>query len=305
METQPVSTTTTTHAPGSRKRNAKSKSVMPTRRNLTFPLPADRVHDWTGAGIHHSLFMNTMSLVIPVGERFFIDAVRYYREQIADPELKKAASAFIGQEAMHGREHDNYNALMIERLPAAAVFEKRVKWLLDTAHKFTPTSFQLSATIALEHLTAIMAHGYLEESQYADKAEPGYHALWSWHAMEETEHKGVPFDVWKATQGTGPAAYANRAFGLAVATAIFWPTILSHFIGFVRDEGKLFDLKGWAQFASFNIGKTGFVRKMALPWFRYFKPGYHPWDHDNSYHLEGVDNFARTFVKTRPASVVA
>lgn len=305
MTTQTATPTKASPLAKSRKRNAKPKSIMPTRRNLTFPLPADRVHDWTGVGIHHSLLMNTMSLVIPVGERFFIDAVRHYREQIADPELKKAATAFIGQEALHGREHDNYNALMIERLPAAAVFEKRVKWLLNTAHKLTPASFQLSATVALEHMTAIMAHGYLKENQYADKAEPGYHALWSWHAMEETEHKGVAFDVWVATQGAGPAAYANRAFGLAAATAIFWSVVLSHFIGFVRDEGKLFDLKGWAQFASFNIGKAGFIRKMALPWFNYFKPGYHPWDHDNSYHLEGVEDFARTFEKTRPASVVA
>lgn len=159
-------------------RNAKSKSVMPVRRDAQFPLPADRVHDWMGdGGVQFTHLMNTMSLVIPVGERFFIDAVRHYRDQITDPELKKAATAFIGQEAMHGREHDEYNARVIERLPSAAVFEKRVKALLDAFQNYTPPAMRLSGTIALEHLTAIMADGLLQDPRVSAKAEAGYSAL--------------------------------------------------------------------------------------------------------------------------------
>ena len=73
-----------------------------------------------------------------MGERFFIDAVRHYRDHLQDPELKKAATAFIGQEAMHGREHDDYNAKMFERLPSAEVFEKRVKTLLVSRYTSPP-----------------------------------------------------------------------------------------------------------------------------------------------------------------------
>ena len=283
-------------------RNSKSESVMPVRRDVSFPLPADRVADWTDAGVQHSLLMNTMSLVIPVGERFFIDAVRHYRDEMTDPMLKKAATAFIGQEAMHGREHDQYNALMMSRLPSAEVFEKRVKALLDFFQNKTPASFRLSATIALEHLTAIMAHGYLNEPHHARRAEPGYHALWQWHAMEETEHKGVAYDVWENTQGKGPTAYAMRAFGLVLATTIFWGMVIPHFLGFVRQEGKLLDVKGWVQFAKFNFGKTGFLRKMALPWFEYFRPSFHPWDQDNSHFLDDIEEFTRTFATQKPQS---
>lgn len=282
-------------------RNAKSESVMPVRRDLRFPLPADRIHDWTDAGVQHTLFMNTMSLVIPVGERFFIDAVRHYRNQLEDPELKKAATAFIGQEAMHGREHDEYNDRMIDRLPSAAVFEKRVKLLLDTFQNNTPPAFRLSGTIALEHLTAIMANGYLQEPHFAKLAEPGYHALWHWHALEETEHKGVAYDVYEAAMGKGLQAYALRAFGLVLATSIFWAVTVPAFVNFVRQEGKLFDVKGWGQFIRFNFGKTGFLRKMAAPWFSYFRLGFHPWDDDNSHYLDGIDDFSRTFATQKPA----
>jgi predicted metal-dependent hydrolase len=39
------------------------------------------------------------------GEQFFVDAVRSVRGQITDERLQKEISAFIGQEAMHGKEH--------------------------------------------------------------------------------------------------------------------------------------------------------------------------------------------------------
>ena len=190
--------------------SAKSRKpvpVMPVRRDLTFDLPQDRVHDWACENVHFTHLMNTMSLVIPVGERFFIDAVRYYRDQIQDPELKKAATAFIGQEAMHGREHDEYNARVFERLPNAERFEQRVTALLRWFQKHTPPSFRLSGTIALEHLTAIMADGLLKEPRLKEKSEPGYSALWHWHALEETEHKAVSYDVWRTVMKPGLGSY--------------------------------------------------------------------------------------------------
>lgn len=279
-------------------RNARSETVMPVRRDLNFDLPADRVHDWVGnGGVQFTHLMNTMSLVIPVGERFFIDAVRHYRDQIADPELKKAATAFIGQEAMHGREHDEYNARMVERLPSAAVFEKRVKKLLDAFQNRTSPAMQLSGTIALEHLTAIMANGLLQDDRVTENAEPGYHALWRWHALEETEHKGVAYDVWEATQGRGVKAYAIRAFGLVLATAIFWGMVLPHYANFVRQEGKLTDLQGWRAMRRMAFGEVGFLRKMVRPWFDYFRPDFHPWDEDNSRFLQGIDSFSAPYTR--------
>lgn len=288
-------------------RNAKSESMMPTRRDLDFEVPAERVQDWVGDGsVHFTHLMNTMSLVIPVGERFFIDAVRHYRDQLSDPELKQAATAFIGQEAMHGREHDDYNAKMFKRLPSAEVFERRVKSLLDWFQYNTGPSFRLSGTIALEHLTAIMANGLLQDDRVTANAEPGYHALWRWHALEETEHKGVAYDVWEATQGNGPKAYAIRAFGLVLATAIFWGMVIPHYVGFIRDERKLSDLKGWRSLWKMGFGQVGFLRKMARPWFSYFRPGFHPWDDDNSHFLEGIEQFSAPYQRrSNPISAAA
>src|SRR5689334_22504606 len=51
----------------------------------------------------------SLSSVFPDGEDFFVRSVRHFRDDITDPELKRQVAGFIGQEAMHGREHRAFN----------------------------------------------------------------------------------------------------------------------------------------------------------------------------------------------------
>ena len=46
-----------------------------------------------------------LSGVFPDGEDFFVRSVRNYRDEITDADLKRDVAGFIGQEAIHGREH--------------------------------------------------------------------------------------------------------------------------------------------------------------------------------------------------------
>jgi ABC-type multidrug transport system fused ATPase/permease subunit len=63
--------------------SAYSKTaILPTRRDVRFKLPADRIADWhPEAGPVFTAFLNTFSIVLPVGERFFIDSVRAYQQR--------------------------------------------------------------------------------------------------------------------------------------------------------------------------------------------------------------------------------
>ena len=56
----------------------------------------------------------TLSALFPDGEDFFVKTVRHYRDQITDPDLKRQVNGFIGQEAMHGREHRMLNERFAE-----------------------------------------------------------------------------------------------------------------------------------------------------------------------------------------------
>lgn len=193
--------------------------VLPTRRDIRFDLPAEHIADWNKGSVHLSHFMNTMSIFFPVGERFFIDAVRQYRDQVTDPELQKAVTEFIGQEAMHGREHEHYNALLYARVPEAAQVERFVGALLEQIKKMPP-HVRLSLTIALEHFTAIMADGVLKDPRVLEGAESRFARLWRWHALEETEHKSVAFDVWDTVMGRGIGAYLERSAGIGLESQL-------------------------------------------------------------------------------------
>lgn len=276
--------------------------IQPIRRNLHFNLPKDRISDWHPGGLHVSHFFNTLSIFFPDGERFFIDSVRLYRDKIQDPELQEAVRGFIGQEAMHGREHEEYNDALTQRGLPADVYGKRVLKLLRFLQRYTPKASQLSATIALEHLTAILANNLLRDPRVLGDAEPHFHAVWRWHALEETEHKAVAFDVYQAALGKGPLAYLQRCFGLLAATLIFWSLVIPFHIGLLRREGQLWNFAGWGRVFKFLWITPGALRRPLLDWLDYFRPGFHPWDHDNRVYLDQIDELEREVSDFNPAT---
>lgn len=261
--------------------------MQPTRRDLHFHLPAERINDWHVSGRHVSHYFNSLSLFFPVGERFFIDSVRHYRERITDPELKRAVTAFIGQEAMHGREHEDYNALMQSAGAPAEQLERIVIRLLGAIQRYLPPFMCLSATIALEHFTAILADVLLREPRLLKGSEPHFENLWYWHALEETEHKAVAYDVWCTVMRPGPASYVSRVVGLLIATALLMSLNFYFYLRVVaRDPRARWNLRGWLQLLNFQFISPGGLRRILPSWLSYFRPGFHPWQHDNRKYLE-------------------
>ena len=268
--------------------------VMPERRDLHFLPPKDRIHDWHKKGPHMTQFMNALSLFFPAGERLFIDAVREYRDQIPDPDLKKAATAFIGQEAMHSREHIEYNKLMEEAGLPADKLDAFVWSLLDFLKERTPKSMPLSATIALEHFTALMGGFLLDHPEVLEGSQEDYQRMWQWHAMEEVEHKAVCYDVWEKCIGRGPTAYFKRAFGMTAATAIFWPLVLAFYVQMVNSS-EACRKEGWrGHLTVLNtlFGKPGVLRKQIPEWLEFFKYSFHPWQQNNSHHIAHLNELA-------------
>lgn len=274
-------------------------NILPTRRNLHFKLDASKALTWHRDGRNVSQFLNTLSLFFPVGERFFIDSVRHYRDQVQDPDLKKAVAAFIGQEAMHGREHEEYNEHVAQAGIPIEAQERIVAALLNRLQRTTPSAFQLAATVALEHLTAILADGLLSLPALLEDSDPGYLALWNWHALEETEHKAVAFDVYRLVAGSDEqlSAYALRSSALVLATTLFFALFLPFYLYNVRASGGLFDGKGWRAVLRHTLGKRGIFRYSARAWLDWFKPGFHPWDHDNREFLEQFDTLVGQVLK--------
>lgn len=277
--------------------------VNPVRRNLKFVLPEDKAMTWNKDGLHVTQFFNTLSIFFPAGERFFIQSVRNYRDEITGDALKEQISAFIGQEGFHTREHEAYN----EALKAAGMpidrLDNIVVQILEVAKKF-PRPFQLAVTVALEHLTAVLGDMLLSNAFLLEGADERYAAIWNWHAIEETEHKAVCFDAYEQAVGTGPKAYVLRVTAFILANAIFWSVFFPFYVAMLSRSGGIANLKGWLKLTNILVGGPGIMRRKVPDWLDFFRPGFHPWMHDNREFLNKAEALMTQVASFQPVHAV-
>src|SRR4051794_13184713 len=177
---------------------------VPTRRiSFEESLQAIPKHFAGGGDLVASHVGAGLSAVFPDGEDFFVRSVRHFRDQITDPELKRQVAGFIGQEAMHGREHRAFNDRLAELGYPTKQVERFTKWGLELRERIAPPKANLAATAALEHFTATLAELVLTDQETREQfGHEAVRDLFVWHALEESEHKAVAFDVYKAVGGT-------------------------------------------------------------------------------------------------------
>ena len=270
---------------------APSTLVKPIRRDLSFELPADKVNSWHREGLHMAHFLNALSIFFPLGERFFIDSVRNYRARIEDPQLLEEVREFIGQEAMHSREHDIYNKALTAQGYPADKLERVVGRVLKFFTRYTSKAQQLEGTMALEHLTAVLANFVLTHPDLFAGSDERYAKLWRWHAIEETEHKAVAFDVFRAVKGREtPLAYVKRIVAFIISNVVFWPLVFYFHLSLVARDKALLNIAGWGRVLKQFLWKPGIFIKTVPGLLAYFKYNFHPWDHDNRDLLTQIDD---------------
>lgn len=218
-----------------------------------------------------------LSTVFPDGEDFFVRSVRRYRDRVTDPELRRQVAGFIGQEAVHGREHRVFNRRMAELGYPTREGEWITRVALALRTKLAPASSNLAATAALEHFTATMAEVLLTSEEARDLfGHEAVRDLFLWHALEESEHKAVAFDVYRAVGGSERMRVwtmigirygfvAGTAFSIALAVA--------------RDRGAYERGRLRASWKRFR--RNPLISRAV--WDRlkdYDRPDFHPDDHD-------------------------
>jgi uncharacterized protein len=281
-----------------------SKEMMPVWRDLRFELPPERVCDWHGQGSSVTQFFNALSLQFPDGERFFIESVRNYREYIADPLLKQQVMGFIGQEAMHTREHAEYNALLSTQGIPVQRTQERLAELFNFYRRRLPKDIQLALTVSVEHHTAMLANWLLSNPEIMKGAVEAYAQVWTWHALEETEHKAVAFDVWRAVMKPGLYTYLVRVVTyLLVSTAIWTGQCLIHSgLLYADRRNNRHHLRGlWRTWKLLFTPRRGIFPHCFKESLSFMRPDFHPWDHDNRHLLEQVDWIAAHH-KARPVA---
>jgi uncharacterized protein len=238
---------------------------------------------WLGGDPYLTHLAHALSLTFPEGERFFMDAVRYYEKRIESPVLRHEISRFLGQEALHARAHAAFNE-WIRTLGYASAIEAIEKEIVDglARARERPHRYQLAMTCALEHFTAMMAELVLDNADVRELMHPEARRLLVWHSVEETEHKAVAFDTYLAVGGT----YSTRILAMLITTIGFTATIAIYQERLMRQDpdarGAMARLRGFAKLWV----RPGWFLQLVPAYLDYFRPNFHPWQREPKHSLE-------------------
>ena len=247
-------------------------------RHKSFDIEGALASDWHGDSAFVTAWFNAMSLLFPLGEKFFIDTVVHFIDEIDDPRLREEIAAFRAQESTHRVQHQKYNELLCRlRNYDLEHFEKNVRERMAWAYRELSAHRRLAGTVANEHLTAIMADDMLSRRDSLIGADPAIAELWRWHGIEETEHKAVAFDVFTAIGGT----VSQRRLALLLNSFFFMKDTMRNLCIMLKRDGKLWSLREWAAGFRFLFIKPGMLRRIAGDWLRFFHRDFHPWQIDN------------------------
>ncbi len=276
-------------------------------RKIDFRFDDSLPRNWFSEKIALQILCDITSLMFPAGEGFFIDSIRRYRSRITDPELQRDVVAFIAQESMHTRQHQGCNKLLKSHSKYAKIYQKLPEVILKIVSAVLPARTQLAVTCALEHFTALWADQMLRKSIFYNYANPVYAGLWIWHAIEESEHKAVCFDVYQLFFG-GILGYIERCIVMIFTTLIvLFVIIIGFMVAIVFDFPKKTYVStidnSRADGPSLRIRKdsnhsndeallagSGLLNGILRPYLAYFRPSFHPWQHDNSELLQRCKN---------------
>jgi len=262
-------------------------------RRLLVDMEAPIARHWCAGDAFRTALFNALSMSFPVGEQFFIDAVRNGFKALPPEKqerFQKDVQGFIGQEATHRRLHSLYNAhleklgLVNEWAPRA---EARLKPLeaVDVRHS-------VAITAANEHFTALMADWMLHNADLFGDSDERLKTLWLWHSAEESEHKSIAFDVYVALGGS----HEWRVQWMKRVTWIFLGDTLRQTIDNLRRDGTLWKWSTWKSAASYLFGKRGIVRQNYKGWREYFRRDFHPSQQDSTASARWLKDHADVFV---------
>ena len=233
---------------------------------------------WYEGDPGRTYILNALSSTFPAGEAFFVRSVQHFRERVRDPGLLEQIRAFCGQEGVHAQQHDLHVRLLVGQGYTAI---PRINQIADREMRFwnrRAPRFALAVTAALEHLTAILARRALREPEiWARAMHPDVAPLWQWHAMEESEHKAVAFDVLQQVSGSyrlrvGALLFAT--FGLLTDTFVRW-------LYFNAVDRRLLDPRLWIGTFRFLWGHEGMYRALVPGYLEWYRRDFHPGQHDD------------------------
>tara|TARA_Y100000590_G_C15453152_1_gene913488 strand:+ start:9 stop:815 length:807 start_codon:yes stop_codon:yes gene_type:complete len=222
-------------------------------------------------------FFNSLSVLLPVGEAFFIRSVKYYEKKVSQVSLLEDVRLFLNQEAQHHKEHGAWNDMIKAQGHNVEAVGRSFNLFIKYGQKYLTPIQLLAFTVASEHVTAVLARVVLSNPKWLDGASQEYRRIWLWHAFEELEHKAVAFDLYQHVGGS----YFLRVFAFLQTSLVFPLFIFEMMMKFSLKDKVLFKLRTWRQVFDFGllVGKDFF--KIMFYIGEFLLPSFHPKNHND------------------------
>ncbi len=247
-----------------------------TTRQLLIDLDTPLARHWCGGDAFATAWFNALSMSFPIGEQFFIDSLRAGVSTLPQAERdrwKAEIRGFVAQEATHRQIHKRFN----EHLYKAGLrngWERRIQRRLGIIGHLAP-GHHVAITAAYEHFTAIMSGWILAHPERLQGTEERLRQLWLWHASEEVEHRAVAFDLLQHLDHQP----ALRHRWMRRVTLLFLTDVLLQTVSNLRRDGTLWRRSTWVGAWRLLLARGGLLRDCYPLWRDYFRPGFHPLQH--------------------------
>lgn len=269
-------------------------------RNRHFASSAIENRFWAGGDPYATAFYNALSVTFPKGERFFMEALRHYRNDVPE-KLGREIKAFCHQEAVHCREHACFNQQLTDSNYDLTKLEASINTVIDGI-KARSAIDQLVATTCLEHITAILAKEFIIRPMHFEDADEEQRNLWLWHASEEIEHKGVAYDTWlHATRDWSRwQRWKTKTVFMLKISLGFAKNRTKGIMELLRQDG-ITGMRAWTGFMQYILLGSAPFRRTLLPWLQFFMPGFHPWNEDDRYLIQLAESEYEAAIMECPA----
>lgn len=270
--------------------------------------------DWADTPLHWvpddpfaTHMINVLHLLLPAGERWFINVVNEAAPLVDDPELTEAIKPFIQQESWHAWAH----SVVLEHLASYGIDSEPFTTALDrwfsrigSPKPSWPAPLQrfwllrrLADVAAIEHFTAVLGQWVIQNGglEYAG-ADPVMLDLLRWHGAEEVEHRSLVFDVYENLSGN----YFLRAGAMLFtgpALAYWWLTGMRYLMRQDPTIDMRPRLRDWLR-AARRYRVPGPWKLLVTTPVRYLRPSHNPDE-------EASTEMAMSYLERSPAAQAA
>ncbi|MGB3302168.1 metal-dependent hydrolase [Gordonia sp. (in: high G+C Gram-positive bacteria)] len=261
-------------------------------RNVVFDLSGAPLH-WIPNHPMSSNMISVLNLLLPEGERWFVETFNEALPMIKDDALAADIRGFVGQEAMHAEVHDRaVKDWMLDQGVDPTAYLQQMEWIFrrvlgprenrSAKQKQKDLIERLWLIAAIEHYTALLGDFALNCSWAEKGGHPGMVDMFTWHGAEEVEHRAVAHEA-AAYFADSPLRRA-RSMSLALP---FLAWLLLRGFRFINSQDP--SVSHLSPLAKSKLAVTSYFRDsrqgvfpkisgLAVATLSYFKPGFTPTD---------------------------